>query len=376
MKAREEGREFFSAFMSAVSGDVVNYASEKKSIVLPVVPLGFLKILISQVTDIFSKEESMLALRAPIVVVGDLHGHLMDLYRILKTFGSPERTKYLFLGDIVDRGEFSVECIVIVYLMKLIWPKQVYIIRGNHEFAFLCGQCGFFSQLSDTYRDGDLFREFITSFSHMPLSALINNSSLCVHAGLSPATSSITQLCEIQKPFDIFGDSPLIDGLLWSDPSNSVEYFETSSRGAGYYFGKSATIDFMGPNMLKHIVRGHECVMGGVETHFDERVITVFSASNYCGLVKNQAGVLVYGANGEFEVKRMPPLPYLVRNHAMFRRGNAPNHMLPPKPPREPKEPKEPVSARIPKIPSISHLPPLKNAPGKTPRRGVAKPHK
>jgi serine/threonine-protein phosphatase 2B catalytic subunit len=79
------------------------------------------------------KEPNLLKLKDPVTVVGDIHGQYYDFVKMLDVGGDPENTKYLFLGDYVDRGSFSVEVVLLVYAVKLNYPKTVFLLRGNHE---------------------------------------------------------------------------------------------------------------------------------------------------------------------------------------------------------------------------------------------------
>lgn len=299
-------------FMQAASADIEFYACQNLQLNLPIISKQMLLLLISNVELIFQSEPIFLDIESPCTIVGDIHGHILDLFRILKTQGLPDKTRYVFLGDLVDRGEFSVETIALVYLLKFLWPQNVFIIRGNHEFDFLASQCGFKKQLLETYYDESVYRHYLSSFSEIPLAIRIDNKMLCVHGGIGPSLFSVKQIASLKKPIFDFG-SELIDPLLWSDPNDSVESFEPSSRGTGFFFSESVLAEFLNLSNLEVLVRAHECVMEGSEAKFHGKLITVFSASNYCGIVKNMSAIIKVTAPMELTSVRFPPLDYLKR---------------------------------------------------------------
>lgn len=89
--------------------------------------------LVKDTNNIFKNEGNLLHLQDPLTVVGDIHGQFYDLIKILEVGGNPENTKYLFLGDFVDRGSFSVEVLILLYAIKLNFKDTVFFLRGNHE---------------------------------------------------------------------------------------------------------------------------------------------------------------------------------------------------------------------------------------------------
>lgn len=271
----------------------------------------------------FMSEPCMLTLHAPIVVVGDIHGHIWDLARIIKTFGWPPSTRYLFLGDLVDRGEFSLETVTLVMLMKVMHPQNVFIIRGNHEFGQLCDNFGFQRNIFEVFSGGAALKSFKEAFSYMPLTAVIEDKFLAVHGGIGPNCKSLEQLRTIRRPIrDFVGD--VVDDLLWSDPSPTVSGFEFSSRGAGYDFGENVFKEFMEKCGLEYMLRAHQVIQGGVESCFDDKLITVFSASNYCGTDNNKAGALQISSKGAMMRKIFEPLPFIQRYDVTFESDGLP----------------------------------------------------
>ena len=170
------------------------------------------------------------------------------------------------------------------------------------------------------FEDYMVYQAAARSFEFMPLAIRIDKVFLCVHGGIGPRLRDLNTIRQIAKPVESFGSDNL-DSLVWSDPSDDVELFEESSRGTGYLFGAKACEAFLKASGLTAIIRGHECVDEGCQTHFDNKLITVFSASNYCGVVNNQSGVLEVAPGGTYKIRQFPPLQWLRRDQVMFLGG-------------------------------------------------------
>ena len=127
-------QRILSDHIEQMSKDLVKISNKEDKFVFKIYERKLLMSICEKVTDIFKKEPSVLKLKGDCIVVGDLHGHIIDLYRIFTIFDLPPKTTYLFLGDIVDRGGFSIETITLLFVLKLLYPKNIYLIRGNHEF--------------------------------------------------------------------------------------------------------------------------------------------------------------------------------------------------------------------------------------------------
>jgi protein phosphatase len=314
-------RAALDAYLTAASGDLSLYASGEKSLTLPLLSPDFLTSLFRHCQSVLACEPTLLDISSRCFVIGDIHGQVLDLIRILHTVGLPHAHSLLFLGDLVDRGEFSIETLVIVFLLKALYPERVFLIRGNHEFSVLCsqGNNGFKHQMMNVYNNEALYQQAVQVFHFIPLAARIDGKILCVHGGIGPSLSDVSAIAAILRPIEDIGD-PLVDALTWSDPDEHVDTYEPSTtRGVGYLFGEAALRAFLAASKLAMLVRAHECVLDGYEWMFKGICVTVFSASNYCGVVKNQAAVLEVRNPQEWEIHPFPALSWLTRGRCSFR---------------------------------------------------------
>lgn len=283
--------------------------------------------LIKSVTKLFKAESPLLRLSGPYVVVGDIHGNIEFLIRLFQTLQYPNsstfheysknesdssinvfqshNTKYLFLGDYIDRGEHSIEVILLLYSLKVLFPTQIYLLRGNHETNQFKKKSTF---KTECLRHLSLksYKRFLGSFSFLPLAAVVNNSILCLHGGISPSLETIEEIQNIQMPLNNFDGTPAAD-ILWSDPRDDVEYFKDSSRGLGYFFGQDPLGVFLEVNNLKTLIRGHEFHESGYSWDFDRDCLTLCSSTDFNG-TSSSAAVALVDLDGSIEVRTFQPL--------------------------------------------------------------------
>ncbi|OHT02185.1 Ser/Thr protein phosphatase [Tritrichomonas foetus] len=326
--ALKDANEIINFYRPYFRQNVSDLEKGKSRFYIPICPIMVIKRLCEAAKNIFMNEPMLLRLYHPVVIVGDLHGHILDLFRHFGKIGIPTDRTFLFLGDIVDRGEFSTECITLILALKLVYPDNIYVIRGNHEFVEMSRQCGFTNELNSLYT-GDPTAEaaFMDAFSYIPIGALIGPQVLCVHGGLGPQIYNVDQLDQISRPLTDY-NSDIVASLLWSDPSRFGTEYEPSTRGLGYFFGPEAIQEFLTKNELKYLVRGHECVENGVEMQLGRRMFTVFGASNYCGLSPNKAGALIMKPDVTREVILFNPITHPKRGTAIFLNSESPKEFV------------------------------------------------
>ena len=148
----------------------------------------------SAIAILKQKNRTLLQISSPSIVIGDLHGNLHDLIRIINSIIDIFSNNVLFLGDYVDRGHFQLETITLLLALRIEYPNNIFLIRGNHEFINVNSHGGFKDELLESGYSELLFDKFNEVFCWLPISAIINDHIFCVHGGLSPYFHDINQI--------------------------------------------------------------------------------------------------------------------------------------------------------------------------------------
>ena len=250
-----------------------------------------LKYLCIKSMEIFMQESSFLELTAPIIICGDIHGQYRDLIRLFDFGGSPQKKQYLFLGDYVDRGKNSIECIALLLAYKVKYPKNIYLLRGNHESEMINRTYGFFDECRRRY-NLRTWKIFSDCFNWLPIAALVNERILCMHGGISPDLQSLNNIKQIVRPTEV-PDKGLLCDLLWSDPEKGAEDWASNSRGISVLFNENLVEKALDELDIDLICRAHQVVEEGYEFFAQRKLVTVFSAPNYCGEFDNSGAFMI-----------------------------------------------------------------------------------
>uniref|UniRef100_A0A2K2BMA3 Serine/threonine-protein phosphatase n=1 Tax=Populus trichocarpa TaxID=3694 RepID=A0A2K2BMA3_POPTR len=173
--------------------------------------------------QIFMQEPTVLQLKAPIKVFGDLHGQFGDLMRLFDEYGFPSTAgdityiDYLFLGDYVDRGQHSLETITLLLALKIENPENVHLIRGNHEAADINALFGFRIECIERMGESDgiwAWTRFNQLFNCLPLAALIEKKIICMHGGIGRSIHSVEQIEKLERPITMDAGSIILMDLL------------------------------------------------------------------------------------------------------------------------------------------------------------------
>ncbi|EDQ92961.1 uncharacterized protein MONBRDRAFT_17180 [Monosiga brevicollis MX1] len=245
--------------------------------------------------EILVEEANVQPVQSPVTICGDIHGQFYDLMELFEIGGDVPQRSYVFLGDYVDRGFFSVETFLLLLALKVRYPDRVYLIRGNHESRQITQVYGFYDDCLRKYGSAHVWQLCTDVFDYISLSVLIDDEVFCVHGGLSPKLSQLDEIRMIDRKIEVPHEGPMCD-LLWSDPED-IEAWAMSPRGAGFLFGASVASQFNERNNLHFIARAHQLVMEGYKWHFTEEVLTVWSAPNYCYRCGNIAAIFEYNGS-------------------------------------------------------------------------------
>lgn len=243
-----------------------------------------LRQILCDIDTYFRKQPSLVDITVPdeakFTICGDIHGQFYDLMNIFKINGLPSPTNpYLFNGDFVDRGSFSVECIFTLFGFKLLYPNHFFLSRGNHESYNMNQMYGFHGEVVAKYT-ATMSNMFTQVYNWLPLCHCINKRVMVMHGGLFAQDNiMLDDLRKIERNRQPPEEGLMCD-LLWSDPQprNGRGF---SKRGVGIQFGPDITEKFCKDNKLDYVVRSHEVKAMGYEVAHNGKCITVFSAPNY-----------------------------------------------------------------------------------------------
>lgn len=248
------------------------------------------RFLVMETREIFMSQPMLVELDAPVRLCGDVHGQYTDLIRLFDLCGSPPESNFCFLGDYVDRGKHSLETICLLMAYKVRFPSNFFLLRGNHECSSINRIYGFFDECKRRY-SVRIWKLFTDTFNCMPVAGLIEERILCMHGGISPELHNLEQIHKILRPTDV-PDSGLICDLLWADPDEGRVGWGQNDRGVSWTFGPDVVERFCRQHDLDMICRAHQVVEEGYQFFSARRLVTVFSAPNYCGEFDNSAAVL------------------------------------------------------------------------------------
>ena len=259
--------------------------------------------ILNTANAIFREEPNVLMIEAPIAICGDIHGQFYDLLKLFEVGGDPKDVQYLFLGDYVDRGLFSIECLLLLYSYKICFPKRFFMLRGNHECRHLTEHFTFKEECIHKY-ELSAYKEAVESFDSLPLAAVVSDQFFCIHGGISENIKTVDDIRNVNR----FAEPPQKGAacdVLWADPMEDFDtyngeqrFFFNDIRSCSCVFSYKAACDFLDRNHLRCIIRAHEAQDEGYKTYRQKdnfpTVITLFSAPNYLDAYGNKGAIMVF----------------------------------------------------------------------------------
>lgn len=244
-----------------------------------------------------------------IIVCGDIHGQYYDLLKLFEVSGGPPPDQtFLFLGDYVDRGYFSIECFIYLLAIKINYPDKMFMLRGNHECRHLTRHFTFQLECYQKYGPS-VYDACMEAFDALPLAAVVNDQFFCVHGGISPHMKTPEDINAIDR-FQELPSSGLMCDLLWTDPTSDYgheignkHFTSNSSRGCSYSYTYLGVCDFLQRNNLLSVIRGHQAQQDGYQLYKTAAksdfpsLVTIFSAANYCDVYGNKGAVISYAGD-------------------------------------------------------------------------------
>ena len=254
-----------------------------------------IKFLCTKSLEIFMEEPVLLEVSAPVNICGDTHGQYNDLLRLFEFGGRPPKTNYLFLGDYVDRGKNSVETMGLLLAYKIKYPNNFFLLRGNHESELINHVYGLYDECRRRY-NLKVYKLFSDCFNWLPISAIVDDKILCMHGGISPDLTSLDKIRKIVRPTEV-PDKGLLCDLLWSDPDKMANGWGGNERGVSVTFNENIVNKMIEDLDIDLICRAHQVVEKGYEFFADKKLVTVFSAPNYCNQFDNAGAMMLVDEN-------------------------------------------------------------------------------
>ncbi|XP_073990578.1 uncharacterized protein isoform X2 [Rhodnius prolixus] len=240
---------------------------------------------------IFMSQRIIIELNCPVTIVGDIRGHFYDLVRYIDFGGFPPRTSYLFLGNYISENEFSIETLTLILMLKVKFPENIFLLRGNRECDRYAEYSGFKNECLKRYKK-IVWKSFLNCFNCMPVAAIVCTIIFCCHGGLGPKLDHIRDIRALIRPTAV-PEKGIYCDLLSADPLSKLKksYFR-NLRQFSVYFTEPLVDRFLMKHMYQMIVRSNQFIKKGYKFQMCKRVLTVFSVP-FIPIAYNNLGVVV-----------------------------------------------------------------------------------
>ncbi|WP_371806587.1 metallophosphoesterase family protein [Candidatus Lokiarchaeum ossiferum] len=233
-----------------------------------------------------------------VLIIGDIHGDIKSLLKIIEPFLQEQVESLVFLGDYVDRGNHNLHCLLLIIALSIAWPDRVIVLRGNHEDVDINQLFGFYQELEAFFPITHEFKKVITSineiYNNMSLIAITPNHSICLHAGIPKNITNLRLLHYFPKPHYKFSQNfskisqadkdkvwEAFVQVRWNDPTEEYKFPTARSYHGYFYYNRNEIIRFLEENQQHRIIKSHESLRGGFDSLFDSKLFHIFSTEPY-----------------------------------------------------------------------------------------------
>lgn len=252
-------------------------------------------------------------------IFGDIHSDSLSVIKFLDKISfikralNDDKICIIFLGDYVDRGRAPFKTIELMLLLKYIFPKNVFLLRGNHDGGTLISNDEYklcvgrnegttdddyftaliFNKLKKMNMQLVLLEDYHRFFKSLCTIAFVKNGEdivMCVHGGIPRPQNDkydyigkLNDLCD-ESIVDSIGRT-IVHNTLWSDPAENLDMIREGGR---FYFYEHQFNEFLKKFSVSKIIRGHEVFCGGYKKFFNGRLISIFSSGDIPNLENNE----------------------------------------------------------------------------------------
>lgn len=260
-----------------------------------------IKFLVEKSKEIFLAEPTVLKLKAPITICGDIRGNFKSLKKVFELSGDPKDKNYVFLGNYINTSENSLECLCLLLAYKIKYKNTFNLLRGHYDAEFMCKAYGFEKECQEKTTK-NIYEQITALLDCLPLASTLDDKIFLVHGGISPQLKTLDQIEGIQRPI-VVPKEGLVCDLIWSDPDKDMkDDWSKNSRGAGQIFGEKPLNEFLEKNGFIMLCRGHTVINEGYEYLWGKKLLTIFSCPKFCSS-EGKGAIMEVDSNLKFEPK-------------------------------------------------------------------------
>ena len=296
-------------FLQLLPNPDEEYTYYKKNANIILLDKVYITNLINEALGQLKASSPLIKLRSPVKIFGSINGQYNDLMRYFSLFGRPSELKgdiecvdYLFLGNFTNRGAFSLETICLLLALKIKYNGHFHLLRGNQEDLEISKLYGLADECKEKLKEdinqtNSIFQQLCNLFEYLPLAAVINNQIFCCHNGISKNGLYLNEIQRLKFPIQV-KSCQIAKDLLWNSPAiNEKDNISFNKNLPQEYkpeqFNANTVDTFLKNNKLKMIIRSHDVCQKGINNSFKDKMLTIFSSTNYCGVYQN-AGALIF----------------------------------------------------------------------------------